>query len=646
MAKVLQNQYYIMKIPSNQVNKLSNYTFKDASHDGNIVSIGDNLVLAKIREYHGNYRDHISLYNQVQNIRKEMRQYKKNNDYDGVKECQYKLDRLLFVSDIINIHVESKKEYRELARHGFDLNGRHYIRFMVGSGQMRRNTVTFINEELFNYLQEHLMCGLNGKIRTINLAKLSAYFALSFSSVLWVREPRVCVIKDFETTIKDQRVNWIKRNKGNDTVEEIVRDIKLNSADGQGLISPEMARLWAEDMHLGYVPCSFVVRTAFIKGNLVPFDFKEYAHEHGISTIKDRYGTEYNIDDIDILLSESQFKMAKYYSSWEGYLSYHHSYHLKWGVARYNKELDDEYVLTNYQYIQVLNLNREDISGLVSYTTDWIKNICTGQQEYALAYNVGVKSPDLDIDNIINSCGSTFTKAICKNSLMLQDGFVQRKIYNSIKESIRQAKIGRIWVKGNYQFMISDPVAQCRNALGLEPEGLLPANCVYSNFWNTRGVSGEVACCRSPLTYYSEVAINTLTKTEEMEKWYKYIYSGIIYSIYDINTVKAADSDFDGDIVFTTNNQYFLKGARRDELPIMYEKEAVPTQKITLPNQIRCDVKGLDTKVGQITNYSTSMIAMLPLFRGEHQTEQREEIQNRLKILRRLQGDEIDKLFV
>ena len=646
MAKVLQNQYYIMKIPSNQVNKLSNYTFKDASRDGNIVSIGDNLVLAKIREYHGNYRDHISLYNQVQSIRKEMRQYKKNNDYDGVKECQYKLDRLLFVSDIINIHVESKKEYRELARHGFDLNGRHYIRFMVGSGQMRRNTVTFINEELFNYLQEHLMCGLNGKIRTINLAKLSAYFALSFSSVLWVREPRVCIIKDFETTIKDQRVNWIKRNKGNDTVEEIVRDIKLNSADGQGLISPEMARLWAEDMHLGYVPCSFVVRTAFIKGNLIPFDFKEYAHEHGISTIKDRYGTEYNIDDIDILLSESQFKMAKYYSSWEGYLSYHHSYHLKWGVARYNKELDDEYVLTNYQYIQVLNLNREDISGLVSYTTDWIKNICTGQQEYALAYNVGVKSPDLDIDNIINSCGSTFTKAICKNSLMLQDGFVQRKIYNSIKESIRQAKIGRIWVKGNYQFMISDPVAQCRNALGLEPEGLLPANCVYSNFWNTRNVSGEIACCRSPLTYYSEVAINTLTKTEEMEKWYKYIYSGIIYSIYDINTVKAADSDFDGDIVFTTNNQYFLKGARRDELPIMYEKEAVPTQKITLPNQIRCDVKGLDTKVGQITNYSTSMIAMLPLFRGEHQTEQREEIQNRLKILRRLQGDEIDKLFV
>ena len=49
----------------------------------------------------------------------------------------------------------------------------------------------------------------------------------------------------------------------------------------------------------------------------------------------------------------------------------------------------------------------------------------------------------------------------------------------------------------------------------------------------------------------------------------------------------------------------------------MYDKEAVPTQKITLPNQVRSDIKGLDTKVGQITNYSTSMLAMLPLFKGE-----------------------------
>lgn len=648
MGKVLQNSYYIYKIPSDKISHLSHYSFKEASRDGNVVSIGDNLVLAKIREYYNNTEDHVSLYNRVQAIRKEMKEIRKlptsTDNINKIKKLQSQLDDMLFVDDIVNIKVMTKKEYKVLARNGFDLNGKHYVRFMVGSGQMRRNTVSFINEELFDYMQERLMCGLNDKIKTINLAKLSAYFALSFSSVLWVREPRVCVIKDFDTVIPNQKVNWINKHEDGNTVEQIYKDIKLNSADGQGLIDPNMARLWAEDMHLNYVPCSFVVRTAFIKGNLVPFDFKAYAKEHGVLKIKDRYGTEYNVEDIDVLLSESQFKMAKYYSSWEGYLSYHKTYNLKWGVARYNKEYDDEYVLTNYQYIQVLNLTKEDISGLVSYTTNWIKNICGGDIKYALTYNVGVKNPTLSVDSIINSCSSTFTKAIIKNPEMLKDGFVQRKIYNSIKESIRQAKIGRIWVRGNYSFMISDPVAQCRSALGLSPDGLLPANYVYSNFWNNRGVDGEICLLRSPLTHYSEVNIQRLANTDEMKKWYKYIYSGIIYNIYDISVVKHADSDFDGDICMSTNNPYFLKGAKREELPIMYDKEAVPTQKITLPNQIRCDVKGLDTKVGQITNYSTSMLAMLPLFKGEKQTEQREEIETRLKLLRELQGAEIDKI--
>ena len=319
MAKVLQNSYYIYKIPSNKIGKMTHYSFKEASRDGNVVSIGDNLVLAKIREYYNDDRDHVSLYNQVQSIRKEMKEIRKQpttpDSLNQIKDLQSQLDDLLFVDDIINIKVVTKKEYRELGRNGFDLNGKHYVRFMVGSGQMRRNTVSFINEELFDYMQERLMCGLNGKIKTINLAKLSAYYALSFSSVLWVREPRVCVIKDFDTVIPQQKLNWINKTKDGNTVEQIYKDIKLNSADGQGLISPEMAKCWAEDMHLSYTPCSFVVRTVFVKGNLVPFDFKAYAKEHGVLTIKDRYGTEYNIDDIDVLLSESQFKMAKYYSS-------------------------------------------------------------------------------------------------------------------------------------------------------------------------------------------------------------------------------------------------------------------------------------------------------------------------------------------
>ena len=214
--KVLQNLYYVYKIPSNKIKNLETYSFKDASRDGCVVSIGDNLVFAKIREYYGETGDHITLYNKVQDIRKEMKAIKKmptsQENIDKIKGLQHQLDNMLFIDDIVNIKVMTKKEYREIARTGFNLNGKHYVRFMVGSGQMRRNTVSFINEELYDYMQEHLMCGLDKKIRNINLAKLSAYFALSFSSVLWVREPRVCVIKDFNTIVPNQKLNFIYKD--------------------------------------------------------------------------------------------------------------------------------------------------------------------------------------------------------------------------------------------------------------------------------------------------------------------------------------------------------------------------------------------------------------------------------------------------
>ena len=168
----------------------------------------------------------------------------------------------------------------------------------------------------------------------------------------------------------------------------------MNSFDGQGLISPDMAKRWSENMSLKYVPSSFVVRTIWTKGNLVPFDFRAYAHENGISVIYDRWGNPHKIDEVDVLLSESQFKQYKYYSSYEDYLRYTSKYNIGWGVSRYNRAEDDEYVLANYQIIQVLNINKEDIKQLIDPTIDWIQKICTGDDLYALLYSLGGFSED------------------------------------------------------------------------------------------------------------------------------------------------------------------------------------------------------------------------------------------------------------
>lgn len=553
---VLQNLYQVYKLPSslivNNNLKLENYTRKRAIQDGNLVSVGDNMVFYKIRDYYGDTRTHQEIFDSVQNLRTTLRICKREGKVLEGHIVNQQIQDILFVKDIIVVVCEKKSEYLKIGTKGFEVNGVKYTRLCTGAGNLRRNNAIYVNEKLYPYLYEVFMCGLADRLKEAVLPKLGAYFALSFSSVLWVRTPRVCVIKDFETTLPNQNVDFICRKEELDEegkprtkhyIEKRVMDLTLNSADGQGLVDPEFSKLWAEDMQLDYVPSSFVVRSSFVKGNLVPFDFKAYAAGHGIEKIKDRWGVEYPLNEIDVLLSESQFKEYKEYSSWQEYLYYFNKYKLRWGVARYNKKHDDEYVLANYQYIQALTLSKEDIHGLIQPTIDWIKNICSGDDLYSLLFMFGGKSEDVTYERMYSSAQSTFMKAIVKNNEMLKDAHVQRKIYKNIVECINRAKIGKIWVRGNYQFMISDPIAQCQSALGLPVKGEIPADCVWSNFWNERRIEGYVDCCRSPMIDTSEHNPSKLYKSETTEKWYQYIKSGLVYSIYDVATFKHSDSD-------------------------------------------------------------------------------------------------------
>ena len=645
----LQNQYQVLKLKSDFIVarnlNVENYSKSQAAKDGALVSIGDNLVFQQIRKFYDDKRTHREIFNDVQQFRRAIRAAKREGKNKEANILNRFLVDSLFVKDIVNVEVVKKKEYKELAKNGFTVNGIHYVRFCCGSGQMRRNTITFINDKLYDTLYKNLMCGLDTKITEMNLAKYHAYFALAFSSVMWVRNPRVCVVKDFHNVVKDQKVDWICPDPatGKKHIEERTMDIDLNCADGQGLIDPQFAALWAEDMNLSYVPSSFVVRSVFVKGCLVPFDFKEFAAEHGIDSIRDKWGIAHRLEDIDVILSESQFKMHKYYVSWYEYQKYADAAGIQWGVARYNKKYDDEYVLANYQYLQVLNIDKNDILKLIQPTVDWIKKICTGDPLYTMLYMLGCKGEQVSFKELYNGAQSTALKAIIKNPMMLDDAHVQKKVYRNIAETINKAKIGKVWVRGNYSFMISDPVAQCQSALGLEPTGLIGPDEVYSNFWRKRGVSC-VDLCRSPMIDSHEHNPCKVVSSADMDYWYQYIESGIIYSIYDTSTLRHSDSDFDGDVVMSTDNEVFIKGAQKWHNVITYEKGAVPVQKICLKNSIATDLRGLGTGVGGFSNCATIMHAMKGIFQKDSQKEQRDELTLRIKLLREIVGQEIDRI--
>ncbi|MCH5300220.1 MAG: hypothetical protein J1E56_02790, partial [Ruminococcus sp.] len=212
------------------------------------------------------------------------------------------------------------------------------------------------------------------------------------------------------------------------------------------------------------------------------------------------------------------------------------------------------------------------------------------------------------------------------------------------------AKLGKILSRGNFQFCVSDPVAQLewitKNHCNVDLDivGVVPAGKVYSNYWmSADDCSNEVVLMRSPLIDRNEIAKRELIV--KREHYFRYLASGIVYSIHDLTALQQGGCDFDGDIVFSTNNHLVIKGCYdyATAKPLYYKLKSTDlVGAITSENIINADIRGLNSKVGQISNKAGSLYAKLHNY--AEGTPEYKSIYDSIIFLGQVVGQEIDRI--
>lgn len=563
----------------------------------------------------------------------------------AIKELNNEIRNLLFIEELVSVNTPNKKSYPKLAKEGFYLNDRHYVRFMCGAGHARTNRSLFIAEDIFEKVDEILRCGI-GRNVTIAPAKWNAYYALTSSATYRVSEPKVVVVPDKEIKMT-KTVDWIEHDDAADTDEIIRQDRELNFNlwDGMGLICPRFANQWAQDVELDYLPSAFVVRNAFCKGLVAVFDFHRFAAEVAQKDeITDLWGKVHNIFDVDIILTQSQFKLWSAYKSWEEYVENTHKSDLHWGVSKFspNPVLEKNTVFTNYQFLQVLDFSEKDMHEFCDYTSQWFKDVCGDDVRALILYLVGKIANSMSESEVWEKVSDPYVKAILIDNTLGYDNFIRDRISKSIEKKMKLAKMGKLLTHGNFQFMIADPYGLAQHAFGMEVTGLLKEFQHYSQYWNKYG-SEKIIAERAPLTWRSEVNILNLQENDVLNDWYQYLTSGIVYNVWGVDCMLAADSDFDGDIVYTTNNINMINSVSEKYrgVPITYKPSKVEKKTLDYSELAKFDEFAYNTKIGYITNCSTTLYEMQYLY--EPGSEEYNEIQKRLKLCRKAQGMEIDK---
>jgi hypothetical protein len=631
-------QYYIFKITTSKLKRKNynfNLTISEARRSGEIVSIGDSQMLRSLREIKGTKIYDENIYQLLSEKRKIKKKKASEENSSRLLEIETTLDSILFVPEIVSVLVEDIKHYEYIGKNGFILNGIKYHRLLCGAGQARRNNSLWISEDYEKALK-HL---LNNDRKDIEIvpAKYSAYFSLASSASLEVSTPYFCVVNDLEIN-RTERVDFIEEIEGaDDIVEERDIEIPFNLWDGQGIISPRQAKLWADELELDYVPSTFIIRSNFIKGMVAVIDFHKFSDEIGEHFITDTWGNRVNIRDMDVILTQSQFKLWNAYDSMAQYQECTRKNHLSWSITRVSPKTENKHCFLNYQFVQALNLDDEQMKELCSKTVTFFSKVTKNQIDYTLLYLLGKTTEEFDED-IFGRIHDHVTKALILNNSLINDPYVKNHLVHSLNKKIKESYIGNLIVDGQYTMMVADPYAFMEHLFNLPIAGLLKRNEHYSSYWIKKG-EDTIAAMRAPLTWRSEVNILHLQYNPKIEDWYQHLNNCLVYNVFGLDNLIHGGSDEDGDIVCITNNKQVIAGAYGG-LPIHYDTKKAKKIKIVDENLWESDINGFNSKVGFVTNCATSAFALLPLF-PEGSPEYEETI-DRLKRFRKEQGSTID----
>ena len=459
--------------------------------------------------------------------------------------------------------------FKDISFYGFTYKNEKYKYFTSSAGQIRKKKAVFIKKSVWNKIEKTVMCGLTiNKINSKggnNVNKHLAYMALTNSATdEWKKFDidKSIVIDDFETDVYGT-FDFV-----DETDYSITRKtdyVPIPHTDGAGMILPSVSTK------------NFMFRAPWIKGLLGVFDFKRFIEINEYSPIiTDIYGKKHDIveEDIQVIFTKSQFKMYKYYDSWEEYKEYFKKYHCSAGKCNIEEDRIKNAKI-NYQMLQTLtNITDDEINLLTQKSSERINNVCNS------------KDTMMDILGITpyNTHMTPFQKAVKLYPTLLSDTYAKdviREVKNSLLKKYRS---GKLEVIGKYTFLLPDYYAACEYWFGHidTPTGLLSDKEVFC--WLFKRYE-KLDCLRSPHLYKEHaIRFNTASdgygeRINQIREWF--ITDGIYASTYDLIS-KILMYDVDGDKSLVVADRDFVRIAERNMngiVPLYYNmRKAEPTK--------------------------------------------------------------------
>lgn len=470
-----------------------------------------------------------------------------------------------FCDDLIVVQIYYFGIAKDIILNGFIYNDNKYIYYTSSAGQIRQKKAVFIKESTWNRIKKSIMCGLTVDIINekggCNSNKYLAYLALPNSATDTWKEfniDNVIVIDDFENNVYGE-VDFI--DEVSYTIERKKMNVPIPHTDGCGMILPHAFNKKQRNK---------MIRMPWIKGLLGVFDFVSFIKENKCDgIINDIYGNTHDVlkENIQVILTKSQFKMWKYYNSWEEYKNNFRKYNC---IVGYTNE-EEDYIkdaTINYQMLQTLtDISDEELILIAEKSNNVLRDLNTLN---------GIKN----VFGITpyNKNKTSLQEAINIYPNLINDPYVKEKIRDIKNSLLKKYRAGSLAIDGKYTFILPDLYAACEYwFLNIaNPNGLLNNKEVYCNLFNKKE---ELDCLRSPHLYREHCIRKNIAvcKNRNIDKWF--ITNALYISCKDMIS-KVLMCDVDGDKALVVVDETIINVAKRNMnnvVPLYYNmKKAEP----------------------------------------------------------------------
>lgn len=435
---------------------------------------------------------------------------------------------------------------------GYMFNGINYVSAFAGASDGRKATSSWINSDIYPEFGRWAMCGLHTKDMKLAINKYMAYIGLlssaskPFIDVFGkkVNVRRIAIVKDAEVVV-NALADYVSATTG--VEKNKIRKITINAFDGFGIVRAELTN--GE---------SCTIRAPWLKAFVQAVNFKDvyaWCCENGVKAeFVDLWGHTWKLEDVDMILTESCFKTAKLYESWEQY-------------CKAFEDLGHE----------ICVCVREHSPKLKGMPYQQGQTLC-GTEDDAISFMQHAKKSVYkyhDAKGAANLLSGAHRQAVKMYPALLNESYTAKAVQEKYTTKRNEMLGGRIPELGYNAFLAPDPVAFVQHLFGQKITGFLKAGECFCS----AAKEGFVDVTRNPHLDNAHIMLNNVKSCPLA------MGPTMFINIFDTTTIQLR-ADYDGDHVWYSQDSHLLGLVKRTyevlkNIPIDWDAPKAPKVDIT-----------------------------------------------------------------